>query len=155
MNIFSVKTGNNQVSKQSENTRISSPPASPLAAGRAGLFQRQMPCPLICASVSTLSPARQRARANAHETYRDEGSSSAVPSTPSEITEENDDSEFEQLHQQRLAHELNSPLPPPNGSVAPRFQPTLSPIAENMPEEAESSQKLPPFKTQPPLKGVP
>ena len=82
----------------------------------------------------------------------------AVPSRLSEITEiteENDDSEFEQLHQQRLARERNNPLPPPNGPVARRFQPTLSPIAENRQEEAEASQKLPPLKTQPPLKDVP
>ncbi|WHU90646.1 hypothetical protein [Pantoea agglomerans] len=92
---------------------------------------------------------------SARETYRDEGSSSAVPSTPSEITEENDDTEFEQLHQQRLARERNNPLPRPNGPVARRSQPTLTPIAENMPEEAEASQKLPLLKTQPPLKGVP
>ncbi len=83
-----------------------------------------------------------------------EAPASAVPSMLSEITEENDDNEFEQMHQQRLARERNNPLPWPSGPVASRFQPTLTPIAENMPEEAEARQKLPPLKTQPPLKGV-
>ncbi|TSH78319.1 AvrE-family type 3 secretion system effector [Pantoea sp. paga] len=83
-----------------------------------------------------------------------EAPASAVPSTPSEITEENDDSEFEQLHQQRLARERNNPLPPPSGPVARRFQPTLSPVAQSLPK-AEASQKLLLLQTQSPLKSVP
>lgn len=80
-----------------------------------------------------------------------EAPASAVPS---EIKEENDDSQFEQLHQQRLAPERNNPLPPPNGPVARLFQSTLSPVAQSLPK-AEASQKLLLLQTQSPFKSVP
>lgn len=68
----------------------------------------------------------------------------ATSSGTSEITEEDDDSEFEQLNQQRLARERENPTQPPRLGVptpiSRKFQPTLSPIAESM-LETESSIK--------------
>ncbi len=79
------------------------------------------------------------------------------PSGTSEITEEDHDSEFEQLHQQRLARERKNPtLPSTPGTHAPftrKFQPTLPPIAESM-QEAEAAV-TPPLQGQSLLKSAP
>jgi len=68
----------------------------------------------------------------------------ATPSGTSEITEEDDDSEFEQLNQQRLARERKNPTQPTRLGVptpiSRKFQPALSSIAESM-LETESSIK--------------
>lgn len=64
-----------------------------------------------------------------------------------DIAAEDDDSEFEQLHQQRLARERENPVQPPRlgvpGPITRKFQPTLSPIAESSLETAGSLKPSP------------
>nr|QVN30073.1 AvrE [Erwinia psidii] len=79
----------------------------------------------------------------------------ATHSGTSEITEEDGDHEFEQLHQQRLARERENPIKPPRLGVATppsvKFKPRLDTIAESALEG--TSMKLSALQTQSTLKG--
>ncbi|WP_168394442.1 AvrE-family type 3 secretion system effector [Erwinia amylovora] len=72
-----------------------------------------------------------------------------------EIAQEDDDSEFQQLHQQRLARERENPPQPPKLGVATpisaRFQPKLTAVAESVLEGTDTTQS--PLKPQSMLKG--
>ncbi|CCG85929.1 AvrE-family type 3 secretion system effector [Erwinia piriflorinigrans] len=84
------------------------------------------------------------------------GTAAPAHSAPAEITEEDDDSEFQQLHQQRLAREQENPPQPPRLGVATplaaRFQPKLSSIAESVHEGTSTTP--PPLQPQSALKGT-
>jgi len=93
-----------------------------------------------------------------HQQIEVHQTTTATPSGTSEITEEDDDSEFQQMHQQMMARERENPTQPPRLGIptplARKFQPTLSPIAENM-LETESSIKPSPLQVPSKLSTTP